>query len=128
MTLGVGLTVLIGLSLAVGFLVRRKVFVVGVVGRSMTPTYRDGERALAIRTRRVRTGDVVVFTMPPDGRPHLAPGASPIMVKRVVAAPVNGAPIVVAGDAPRSLDSSVFGPVDRDLVIGRVIRPRRRPA
>src|SRR5690348_10456171 len=120
-TAGAGLTVLIGLVAAAVVFLRRKVFLVSVVGRSMAPTYREGERTLAIRTRRVREGDVVVFTMPPAGRAELAPGTSPVMVKRVAAAPASGAPIVVAGDAPRSLDSSVFGPVDPELIIGRLL-------
>jgi signal peptidase I len=113
---------------AAAFVVRRRVFAVAIVGQSMTPTYRDGERVLAVRTRSVGPGDVVVFTMPTAGLSALAAGGEPpITVKRVTEASPGG-PVVVAGDAPRSVDSSIFGPVDRDLIIGRVLRPRRRPA
>jgi signal peptidase I len=106
---------------------RRRVFAVAVVGQSMAPTYRDGERILAVRTRNFGPGDVVVFTMPAAGLFALPAGSTPpITLKRVIEAR-PGAPVVVAGDASGSVDSSIFGPVDRDLVIGRALRPRRRP-
>jgi hypothetical protein len=94
----------------------------------MAPTYRNGERLVAVRTRRVRPGDVVVFTMPAAGRAVIPDDSSPITVKRVASVSTGGGSVVVAGDAPRSVDSSVFGPVGRDLVIGRLVRPRSRPA
>lgn len=112
---------------AVAVVVRRRFFAVAIVGQSMAPTYHDGERILAVRTRNVGPGDVVVFTMPAAGLSALPAGSEPpITVKRVTEAPPGG-PVVVAGDAPRSVDSSIFGPVGRDLIIGRVLRPRRRP-
>ncbi|HEY1489034.1 MAG TPA: S26 family signal peptidase [Micromonosporaceae bacterium] len=113
------------LVVLVGLLVRRRVFVVAVVGRSMTPTYTDGERLLAVRGRRVSPGDVVVFTIPPAARDMAAEDAS-ISIKRVSAVSSSTGPVTVTGDAPRSLDSRVFGPLDRDLIIGRVLRPRPR--
>ena len=125
-----GYAVLSGLSVAVAavLVLRRKVFLVAVIGQSMAPTYHDGERILAVRTRRVRPGDVVVFTMPQAGLSSIPENAGPITIKRVATAYPGGGPVVVAGDAARSVDSSVFGPVERDLIIGRVLRPRRRPA
>jgi type IV secretory pathway protease TraF len=93
----------------------------------MAPTYADGERIWAVRSRRVRPGDVVVFRAPPAAAEHLSPAARDVpMVKRVAA--VGPAGVAVRGDAPRSLDSTVFGNVPADLVIGRGIRRFSRPA
>lgn len=117
---------LLAVVAAVAVIVRRRVFAVAIVGQSMAPTYRDGERVLAVRTRNVGPGDVVVFTMPAAGLSALPAGSvPPITVKRVTEASLGG-PVLVAGDAPRSVDSSIFGPVGRELIIGRVLRPRRR--
>lgn len=128
MTLVIVLVASLAVLAMVAVVIRRRVFAVVIVGQSMTPTYRDGERVLAVRTRSVGPGDVVVFTMPATGLSALAAGGEPpVTVKRVTEAQ-RGGPVVVAGDAPRSVDSSIFGPVDRDLIIGRVLRPRRRPA
>jgi signal peptidase I len=58
-----------------------------VRGRSMQPTYHDGDRLLVLRRRRYHRGDVIVF------RVDAAPGHLSCRVKRVVA---------VAGDAQRT--------------------------
>lgn len=113
--------VLAGLLLATAAVVRRRVFVVAVRGSSMSPTYADGDRIVAVRTNRVRVGDVVAFRLPAAAHSHVADPSAPA-VKRVVA--VSNGSVEVRGDAPRSVDSTVFGPVPLELVIGRAVRPR----
>ena len=108
-----------GLLVLAAVLLRRSVFVVAVRGSSMSPTYADGDRILAVRTRRVRVGDVVAFTLPPGAASFVTDPSAPA-VKRVVA--VSNGSVEVHGDAGRSVDSTVFGPVPLDLVIGRAIR------
>lgn len=90
-----------------------------VRGESMAPAYHDGDQLLLVRSRRlVRIGAVIVF-VPPPGFSDV-----PWLVKRVaglVVAPPPGR-LIVRGDAVVSLDSRQFGPVDRDAVIGVVVR------
>ena len=106
--------VALGAAAAVAVIVRR----VEVHGDSMRPTLLPGDRVVALRSRAVRAGDVVVVTDP------RVPSRS--LVKRVVAVGPGG--IRVAGDAPdASTDSRHFGPVP--AVWGRVVyryapRPR----
>ncbi|HEY0638747.1 MAG TPA: S26 family signal peptidase [Pseudonocardiaceae bacterium] len=105
---------------------RRRVFVVRVRGLSMSPTYGDGERIVMVRSARVRRGDVVAF------RPPAAAGNGGPAVKRVAGLagdtpagePVPPGQVFLTGDAGRSLDSTVYGPVPLDHVIGRAVRPR----
>jgi signal peptidase I len=106
----------------------------------MAPTFRDGDRLLALQGggRPCTRHDVVVFTAP--GRP-----AEPArLVKRVAAVAGDPAPawlgtapgervpaghVAVSGDAGRSRDSRHFGYVRADSVTGVVVArlPRRRP-
>ncbi|HST63894.1 MAG TPA: S24/S26 family peptidase [Mycobacteriales bacterium] len=106
---------------------RRRLLIVRVNGVSMEPTYRDGDRLLAVRTRRpgrLRAGDVVVFD---PGQPR---------VKRVTGLPgavVDGTAIpaghvYVRGDRGRSYDSALHGPVAEELVFGRALRRLARPS
>ena len=107
--------VALGAAAAVVSIVVRRV---EVQGDSMRPTLLPGDRVVALRSRVVRTGDVVVVADP------RLPSRS--LVKRVAA--VGPAGITVVGDAPgASTDSRVFGPVPS--VWGRVVyryspRPR----
>ena len=110
-----------GLVLAAAVVLRRRVLVVVVRGSSMSPTYADGDRILAVRTRRVRIGDVVAFSLPPTAAGHVDDLSVPA-VKRVVA--VSNGSVEVRGDAGRSVDSTLFGPVPLELLIGRAVRPR----
>lgn len=108
---------------------RRFVVVTVVSGQSMAPTYADGDRVVMIRGRRLRCGDVVVFRPPLAAANVVGESAMSVpMVKRIVAVgPDQGLAeghVLVRGDAPRSVDSTVFGPVSRDLVLARAIRPR----
>jgi signal peptidase I len=120
---------------------------VEVVGDSMEPTYRHGDRLLVRRVAagRLRVGDVVVLGQPdtdafPD-LPFLMGSMPPWVVKRVAALPGHPVPddvpangdgtvppgrLVVLGDnTDRSTDSRVWGPVPDDRVLGVV---RRRMA
>jgi nickel-type superoxide dismutase maturation protease len=82
---------------------------VRVAGPSMLPTLAEGERLLARRVRRLRTGDLVVCRSP------LEPDR--LLVKRV--AGIEGRQIRVQGDnAGASTDSRAFGPIDRREVLG----------
>ncbi len=95
----------------VSLLLRR----LSVVGDSMAPTYRDGERLTAVRRwRRVRVGDVVVV---PDPRDPTRP-----LLKRCVAR--DGRLLDLRGDnAAASTDSRDFGPVDERQVRWLVASP-----
>ncbi len=122
-------------SLAAGALVfRNGVVVVRVDGGSMTPTYRHGERVLAIRRwalPRVRRGDIVVLWSPDPSA--LRPGAPQYIIKRVAALAGDLRPggradetispqhIFVLGDADSSRDSRSFGPLPRHMLVGRVV-------
>lgn len=109
----------------------RRVLSVRVVGNSMSPTLIDGERRFAVRQsiRRVRVNDVVVFANPVAGR------LPKVLVKRVVAVAGSRCPftdriisaglVVVAGDAPESIDSRHFGPIRESDILGAVIVGRR---
>jgi signal peptidase I len=94
---------------------------VEVAGASMRPTLEPGDWALAVRTRRVRRGDVVVVEHPER------PGFE--LVKRVTHLRGDVAPdglglvdrVWVEGDDPEgSSDSRSFGPLPIGLVRGRV--------
>jgi signal peptidase I len=98
---------------------RWRLRVVTVRGESMAPAYHDGDQLLVVRSRRrVQVGSAIVF-VPPAGFADV-----PWLVKRVVE--IAGEPqrgrLIVRGDAVISLDSRQFGPVDRDAVIGVVVR------
>lgn len=106
--------------------VRRRLLVIQVDGVSMEPTYRDGDRVLAVRPGRpgrLRAGDVVVFDR---DRPRVK------RVAGVAGAVVDGVPVpaghvYVLGDRGRSYDSAVHGPIAEDLVFGRAVRALARP-
>lgn len=113
---------------------RRTCTLVTVRGHSMNPTLVDGQRLLAVRRRRYRTGDVVVFWTP-DGSGTV--GDPDYRVKRVIATGGQRRPAVlddstlpevvpaghvaVAGDNPgKSQDSRHLGYIPLSAVRGRV--------
>jgi signal peptidase I len=130
-------------------LTRRYLIVVTVVGMSMQPTYRPGDRVLVRRIgRRIVPGTVVVLAEPP---PAGWAGSPPVrgvrtrrtatgwIIKRVVALPGDSVPeavrpavdgtvvvppdsLVVLGDHSRSADSRRWGFAPTDQVLGTVIR------
>lgn len=97
---------------------------VKVAGKSMEPTFRDGEHLLvslrAYRWQAPRRGDIVLLNAA-DGQFKL--------VKRIIGIPgdsVDGRPLsaeeyYVRGDnAGKSTDSDRYGPVARPQILGRV--------
>lgn len=128
--------VLAALPLAAGIVrIRRQWLVITVDGRSMTPTFADGDR-IVVRRRtltEVRHGDVVVLEPPSDGG---QPGWN---VKRVKALPGDRVPpgvagcapgdrvppgsLVVFGDNADSADSRQRGFYRGDRILGVVVRP-----
>ena len=107
----VGLTGFVGLVVVAATC--RRVVRVEVHGQSMEPGLHPGDRVVAVRGLRARSGDVVAAADP--RRP------SRLLVKRVVA--VRGdASVELAGDnADASTDSRTFGAVGAPLVVGRVV-------
>jgi signal peptidase I len=132
---------------------RRHLLLVAVVGRSMEPTLRSGDRVLARRVplARVRPGDVVVVMAPATmtaGRPTRpdAAGTPGLLIKRAYAVPGDPVPVdrvpllrqggernvpagrlVVLGDNPsQSYDSRECGYIPEPDLLGVVVRPRLR--
>ncbi|MDJ1136354.1 S26 family signal peptidase [Streptomyces iconiensis] len=140
---------------ATAVLARRALVSVTVRGRSMEPAYRDGDRVLVLRARRLSTGRVVVAERPGHGHvwpgPALSPGARATavaerqwMIKRVGALPgephapdlgesgevpghVPSGRLVLLGDNPQhSVDSRQLGYFPAERVLGVVLLTRPR--
>ncbi|GAB2932590.1 hypothetical protein GCM10027280_20330 [Micromonospora polyrhachis] len=128
---------------------RRRLLIVSVVGRSMEPTLRPGDRVLARRVplAAIRRGDVVVVVAPvraTTDSTRLETGAPALLIKRAYAVPGDPVPVdrvpilrrepepvvpadrlVVLGDNPPvSYDSRECGYITGQGVLGVVIRPR----
>jgi signal peptidase I len=127
---------------------RRRLMVVTVVGDSMVPAYRPGDRLLVTRrTVPVAAGDVVVFAFAHGhGAPAMFGGAGAHagtgwVVKRVAAVPGEPVPdsvlaavgaragqrvpaerLVVLGDGVTSVDSREWGYLPAARLTGRVLR------
>jgi nickel-type superoxide dismutase maturation protease len=90
-------------------------FRVAVAGRSMEPTFRDGDWLLVRRLRRAaRAGELVVAADPRD------PGR--LLVKRVRS--VSGDRVTIEGDhadPAESTDSRQFGPIPGSAIVGRPV-------
>ena len=88
-------------------------FRVAVAGRSMEPTFRDGDWLLVRRVRRPpRAGEVVVATDPRTPQR--------LIVKRVHEVGPGG--VTVRGDHPDpagSTDSRQYGPISDRSIVGR---------
>ncbi|HEY8806708.1 MAG TPA: nickel-type superoxide dismutase maturation protease [Candidatus Limnocylindria bacterium] len=88
-------------------------FRVAVAGRSMEPTFQDGDWLLVRQLRRPpRPGELVVATDPRE--------PERLLVKRVSA--VAGDQVIVRGDHPdpaESTDSRQFGAIPGSAVVGR---------
>lgn len=118
---------LVGLLLVAVVLVgRRRLIVVTVEGRSMTPTLADGQRVIVLRVQpsRLQINDIVVFTVP---RAAGHEGTLATAIKRITNIDGDGPDrrFYLTGDcADRSADSRHFGWVPGTHVIARL--PRRR--
>lgn len=124
---------------------RRRFVVVSVVGVSMEPVLREGQRVLVRRAgvAAMRHGDVVVFANPvtadclPDDPPWLikrviALGGDPVPPEAVPAnnvhAVVPDGTVVVRGDNHlHSLDSRKVGFISGDALLGVVVRTLAGP-
>jgi len=88
-------------------------FRVAVTGRSMEPTFRDGDWLLVRQLRRApRAGEVIIAADPRE--------PARLLVKRVRAVAPDG--VRVQGDhadPAESTDSRQFGPIPGSAVIGR---------
>lgn len=107
--------------------VRRIFVVVTVHGRSMEPTYRDGDRVLVRRTRNPKVGQIAVIEHPhacgtwcDSRRPPLSGGelvsSREWLLKRVVAAPGDPVPLDRVPRLADFLDDRV--PLDKTVVLG----------
>jgi signal peptidase I len=86
----------------------------------MEPALHPGDRLLVLRRPRPSTGDIVALEDPRRGGAVGGAGGPRLIVKRVVSA--AGEKVVVWGDnRASSTDSRVFGPVDRDAIVGRAV-------
>lgn len=124
------LVALAGLAALAGAVIRNRLRLITVVGRSMAPTLQAGDRVLVRVTRRPAAGDVIVFRIPTAGL------GLDWMIKRVTAVAGHQVPpeisgpqtvvpvgnLVVRGDNPESQDSRHFGFVPVDTVLGVVVK------
>lgn len=123
---------LLAAATAIGALAwgRRRFLLVTVVGQSMAPTYRDGQRLL-VRRGGYATGDVVMFRAPQAVRSSVG-----WLVKRAAALAGDPVPpdfaavlgtgtvpagsLVVSSDAAGGLDSRQLGFINVSDVVGAV--------
>ena len=94
------------------WLLRNRLDVVEVRGRSMLPTLRPGDRLVVVRGDRPQAGDVVLAPDPREPRREL--------IKRV--ASVEPAGVTLRGDNPAaSTDARTFGTLPHPSVRWRVV-------
>lgn len=99
-------------AILVGLVLRRRLDVVEVRGRSMAPALLPGDRLLVARLGPPRVGDVVLAADPRDWRREL--------IKRVAALDVGG--VTLRGDNPsESTDARTFGALPPAVVRWRVV-------
>jgi signal peptidase I len=92
-----------------------------VSGDSLSPIYQNGDFVLVAKIpiffNLLHRGDVVAFH-------HDIYGT---MIKQIEDISIDGATIVVTGFHQNSVDSSQFGAISRDVIIGKVIWHIKRP-
>lgn len=85
-----------------------------VRGQSLTPEVEDGDFVLALKLPiffPIRVGDKIVFRKAPYG----------VLIKQVECLDGQGGVFWVRGCHPNSVDSRMFGAVQADEIIGKVI-------
>jgi nickel-type superoxide dismutase maturation protease len=98
---------------------RWPVWRVQVAERSMEPALRPGDWLLALRTRRIRPGQIVLARHPE--RPDM------LLVKRAAGRVDGGWWLASDNPAAGAVDSARFGAVAGSLIEGRVLVRYRRP-
>ena len=90
-----------------------------VVGKSMFPTYKNGEIILATRIylkSKLKVGDVIVFKSPTDGK---------IVIKRISEIRGKHTWFFCEGDNTNySYDSRHYGFIFHNTIICKIVRPR----
>ena len=85
-----------------------------IVGDSLTPEYQNGDFVMISKIPFLfvppSTGDIVAFHQPGYG----------LLIKRIQGVNQDGS-VNVIGAHPDSIDSRVFGPVNKNNVLGKVI-------
>jgi nickel-type superoxide dismutase maturation protease len=92
-----------------------------ITGESMLPVLEPGDRVVVVRAGRPRTGDIVACADPRN--------PNRTVVKRVAGLAAGHGYVVLGDNAGASTDSRHFGPIDPNLIIGRLIfryMPERR--
>jgi nickel-type superoxide dismutase maturation protease len=92
---------------------RRMIRRIEIIGESMTPALEPGDRVVVLGFGRLRTGDLVACVDPRDRRR--------IMAKRMAGRDPGGGYIVLGDNSGASTDSRHFGPIDDNLIVGRLI-------
>ncbi len=97
--------------------------IIKVKGDSLSPEYLEGDFVVLLKfftwrfwrnfffLNPLKRGDVLVFHQDEYG----------IMIKKFERSEQNGERLFVTGTHPHSVDSSQFGPIQRDALIGKVI-------
>jgi signal peptidase I len=99
------------LAVLVGRVLRRRLDVVEVRGRSMAPALLPGDRLLVARLGPPRVGDVVLAADPRDPRREL--------IKRV--STLDGGVVLRGDNRPLSSDARTFGALPSSAVRWRVV-------
>jgi signal peptidase I len=115
----------LAIALTLGFAARAAVHIYAIPSASMAPTLLEGDHIVVTRCLGApERGDVVVFRVP---------GSGELMVKRVAGLPGDavdagggrtvivpaGTVFVIGDNRQDSFDSRHWGPVPRDLIVGR---------
>ncbi len=144
------LTVILVAALCTLRWIRRNITIVRVLGPSMSPAYREGEKVIARRVRatKLRTGDVAVLNTVTGPRTITGTAVTHLpVIKRVAALPgdvvpedirfaawstqpipqtvPDGSLLVLGDNRERSIDSRTYGFLTLDAVEGKVVRKLR---
>lgn len=86
----------------------------------MSPTLKDGDKIISLKTTDVKKEDIIVFTNP----------AKFLQISRVVGVPgetienttlSDNEYYVICDNRNQSLDSREFGPINKDDIVGKMV-------